>query len=117
MVIRAVAANAYAAQVKPETGGFASGAAQVDLTEQWEAKAFTCHKVGAYADYTVNSISPQTLKQLSTLIATASAKSTPVDADTLLLIDSADSGLIKELSWSDLKSNLKDYFDTLYSPI
>jgi len=45
----------------------------------------------------------------------SSAKTTPVDADTVALIDSAASNTLKKLSWSNIKSTLKAYFDTLYS--
>lgn len=45
----------------------------------------------------------------------ASSKVTPADADTLPVIDSAASNVLKKLSWSNLKATLKSYFDTLYS--
>ena len=44
----------------------------------------------------------------------ADAKSTPVDADEMPLVDSAASNALKKLSWSNLKATLKTYFDTLY---
>lgn len=44
-------------------------------------------------------------------------KTTPVDADTVALIDSADSNLLKKLSWTNIKATLKTYFDTLYISI
>jgi hypothetical protein len=44
----------------------------------------------------------------------ATAKTTPVDADTVGLIDSAASNVLKKLSWSNIKATLKTYFDTLY---
>lgn len=43
-----------------------------------------------------------------------SGKTTPVDADTLPLNDSAASNALKKLTWSNLKATLKSYFDTLY---
>lgn len=48
-------------------------------------------------------------------IAGATAKSTPVDADTVGLIDSTASSALKKLSWSNIKAALKTYFDTLYA--
>ena len=45
----------------------------------------------------------------------ATGKTTPVDADTLPLIDSAASNVLKKLSWSNIKATLKSYFDSLYS--
>lgn len=43
-----------------------------------------------------------------------SAKTTPVDADSLLLIDSADSSRTKKLAWVNLKIALQAYFDPIY---
>lgn len=47
----------------------------------------------------------------------ASAKATPVDADTVSLIDSAASNALKKLSWANIKATLKSYFDTFYQPV
>jgi hypothetical protein len=54
---------------------------------------------------------------LGALIAGGSAKTTPIDADTIALSDSADSNATKKLSWSNIKATLKTYFDTLYNPL
>jgi hypothetical protein len=43
-----------------------------------------------------------------------SEKATAVDADAVLLRDSADNNLWKRLTWANVKSTLKTYFDTLY---
>ena len=43
------------------------------------------------------------------------AKNTPVDADELLIEDSAASAGKKKLTWAALKATLKTYFDTLYN--
>lgn len=48
------------------------------------------------------------------LISGATAKTTPVDADFIGLMDSAASNILKKLSWSNIKATLKTYFDTLY---
>lgn len=42
-------------------------------------------------------------------------KTTPVDADAVSLMDSADSNNSKKLTWANIKATLKTYFDTLYS--
>lgn len=47
----------------------------------------------------------------------ATAKTTPVDADTMPLIDSAASNVLKKLSWANIKATLKTYFDTLYAAV
>ena len=44
----------------------------------------------------------------------ATAKTTPVDADTMPLIDSAASNVLKKVTWANIKATLKSYFDTLY---
>ena len=44
----------------------------------------------------------------------SAAKTTPVDADTVPLIDSAAGNILKKLSWANIKATLKSYFDTLY---
>jgi hypothetical protein len=48
-------------------------------------------------------------------IAAAEGKTTPVDADTTVISDSAASGATKKLSWENIKATLKTYFDTLYN--
>jgi len=45
----------------------------------------------------------------------ASAKVTPVDADTLPLIDSAAANVLKKVTWANIKATLKTYFDTFYN--
>ena len=47
-------------------------------------------------------------------IHAATSKATPVDADELALVDSADSFGLKKLTWANLKATAKTYFDTLY---
>jgi hypothetical protein len=41
-------------------------------------------------------------------------KTTPVDADVVLIEDSAATWAKKKLSWANIKATLKTYFDTLY---
>lgn len=44
----------------------------------------------------------------------ATAKTTPVDADTMPILDSAASNVLKKVTWANIKATLKTYFDTLY---
>ena len=57
----------------------------------------------------------ETATTIGTLINGATAKTTPVDADMLALMDSAASNVVKKLSWANIKAALKTYFDTLYN--
>ncbi len=45
----------------------------------------------------------------------ATAKTTPVDGDTMPLIDSAASNVLKKVTWANIKATLKTYWDTLYA--
>jgi hypothetical protein len=45
------------------------------------------------------------------------AKTTPVDADSTVIGDSADTNRAKKTTWANIKATLKAYFDTLYSTI
>lgn len=53
----------------------------------------------------------------ATILNGATAKTTPVDADTVPLIDSAASNVLKKLSWANIKATLKTYFDSLYQVV
>jgi hypothetical protein len=48
-------------------------------------------------------------------INAATEKTTPVNADTLGVIDSAASNVLKKVTWANIKATLKAYFDTLYT--
>lgn len=42
------------------------------------------------------------------------SKTTPVDADSINIVDSAASNISKKVTWANMKATLKTYFDTLY---
>ena len=50
---------------------------------------------------------------IASTIHGATAKTTPVDADEVGLIDSAASNVLKKLTWSNIKATLKSYFDSV----
>jgi len=52
-----------------------------------------------------------------TWLNTFTAKATPVDADTLTIGDSASSFEAKKVTWANIKSTLKTYFDSIYQAI
>lgn len=51
------------------------------------------------------------------LISLGLTKTTPVDADSLLINDSADSNKAKLVTLTNLKAYYKTYFDTVYAPM
>lgn len=57
---------------------------------------------------------PETVISMGDLINSSSDKTPPVDADVFAIRDSV-SGFLQKLSFSNLKSILKTYFDTLYN--
>jgi len=59
----------------------------------------------------------ETTTTIGSLINGATAKTTPVDADMVGLMDSAASNVLKKLSWANIKATLKTYFDTLYATV
>lgn len=52
---------------------------------------------------------------VGTALQGASAKTTPVDADTLTGLNSASSNAPMRITWANIKATLKSYFDTLYA--
>lgn len=56
-------------------------------------------------------------ENIAAAIAGATAKSTPVDADGLAIIDSEDSNALKIVTLAELKAVMKNYFDTLYEAL
>lgn len=58
------------------------------------------------------STTPATL--VAATINSATAKTTPHDNDTVGIVDSEASNVLKKLSWTNIKATLKTYFDTLY---
>jgi len=59
----------------------------------------------------------ETAISIGALINAATVKTTPLDADTLGVVDSTASNVLKKLSWSNIKATLKTYFDAIYNPI
>ena len=57
------------------------------------------------------------LQEVGAKLSPSDSKTTPVDADTLLVSDSADLNIFKKLSWANIKATLKAYFDTLYAVV
>lgn len=54
---------------------------------------------------------------LGSFINGLTGKTTPVDADYSIYMDSADSNKAKKVSWLNIKATLKTYYDTLYQVV
>lgn len=52
---------------------------------------------------------------IATLIVNLTAKTTPANADSMVIVDSAASNALKKVTWANIKATLKTYFDTLYA--
>lgn len=69
--------------------------------------ANTANRVYTFPDKTWNVILDTSFGDV---INSATAKTTPVDADMVGIMDSASSNVLKKLSWANIKSNLNTYF-------
>lgn len=67
--------------------------------------------------YASSSGGSETVTTMGALINSATAKTNPIDADYIGLMDSAASNVMKKLSWSNVKATAKTYFDTLYESL
>jgi len=54
---------------------------------------------------------------IASSIVGVDGKATPIDADTMAIIDSAAANVLKEVTWANVKATLKTYLDTLYAVI
>lgn len=74
-------------------------------------QGYTSAEAGKLAGITANA------DPTGATINAATAKTTPVNADTMPLIDSAASNALKKVTWANIKATLKSYFDTLYAAV
>lgn len=72
--------------------------------------------VKGYYDYLI-SLTWLTNTIFGTWIFGLTSKTTPVNADSIVISDSADSNKAKNVTFTNLKAFLKTYFDTIYEPI
>ena len=57
------------------------------------------------------------MRILSKLFSYTASKTTPIDADFVVIKDSTASDVAKVTTWANIKATLKTYFDTLYQVI
>jgi len=58
-----------------------------------------------------------TNENIGAVLTAATAKTTPVDADTIPLTDSAASNALKKVTWANIKATLASYFGTVYAAL
>lgn len=76
--------------------------------------------VRTLAEYTVRNISsdPTTWSDnTAAVILAAATKTTPVDADSLPLIDSAAGNILKRVTWANIKATIKAYYDSVVATL
>jgi hypothetical protein len=92
-----------------------------DLADEVEALATVIGVTGSIVPTTVEaritalqgSSTPETASTIGTLIAGSSDKATPVDADSIAISDSAAAGILKRLSWANVKAGLNSIYARL----
>ena len=72
--------------------------------------ALVAADVSDFASAALTAAPAETAASVGTLVAAASAKATPVDADVLPVSDSAASNVVKKLTWASLKTALGSVF-------
>jgi Mtd second domain len=87
---------------------------QATVVSQADAEAGTSTTAKAWTAQRVSQ-AIAALKDIAGTIFASSAKTTPADADTVGITDSAASNALKKVTWANIKATLKTYFDTLYS--
>ncbi|MBV5338157.1 MAG: hypothetical protein J0665_01170 [Deltaproteobacteria bacterium] len=88
--------------------------------QKLDAKAYSIELQRHEAAYNHSNIhapesDKETVVSVGVLVLGAVEKTTPIDADMIPVMDTADSNKIRKLSWTNIKATLKVYFDTLYA--
>jgi hypothetical protein len=110
-----VAASAPVSSVNGETGAVVLDADDIDDAATTN-KFTTSGDISKLAAIEANA-DVTDAGNVGSAIHGASAKTTPVDADTVPLIDSEASNVLKKVTWANIKATLKTYLDTLYQPV
>lgn len=90
-------------------------ATTTDIADSTDKRYVTDAQRTVISNTTGTNSGNETNTTIGNLVTGATAKTTPIDADLLPLSDSTGSGIIRKLSWANLKATLKTYFDTLYA--
>ena len=92
----------------------------MDRVKEWEDKEVLTHsELNAEFDNITDNVESGAditdVANVAEVIHGATAKTTPVNADELGLVDSAAANVLKKLTWTNVKATFKTYFDTLYN--
>ena len=125
------AENLYEAGETPSGGINGQGLAALanKTAEEWQDEiaqeltdAYTDAETGFASNLVSNGLADTALQSgddissdVASAINSASGKSTPVDADKLGLADSAASWALKSLTWANIKTTIKTYYDAVAS--
>lgn len=97
---------------------FAVGDRLIALTDNASITTYAANWTKLDATDAVTSVDSQTGNiDLAAIHFAKTAKTTPVDADTLLITDSAASNVHKKVTWANIKATLLTYFSTIYQTI
>ena len=110
--------KAYTATEKAKLSGVATGATvnDTDINLKNRANHTGTQPASTISDFNSAALTAapaETVVSVGALVNGAIAKNTPVDADMIPLMDSADSNKIKKLSWAYVKSVLSSTFAAL----
>lgn len=86
-----------------------------DITEDTDKRYVTDSHLTILGNTAGVNTGNETATSVGNLISTATGKTTPADADSIGISDSAASGILKKLTFANLKAAFKTYFDTLYN--
>jgi hypothetical protein len=92
-------------------------ATTVDINDSTNRRYVTDAQLTVVSNTSGINTGDETTQRIGTLINSATAKTTPADNDQIGLMDSAASNILKKLSWLNIKTNLKTYFDSLYQSV
>lgn len=102
--------------LKPKFSNTASAVPTVSNLEDGEFAINVVDKI-IYKRVGTNIIAVANWVDVGAVIHASTAKTTPVDADTFGLIDSAAANALKKITWANFKAAIKSYYDSVVSVI